>query len=47
MCDLFTEGAQNDLLIFHMDKVDLRDNCKEMLSFRGSFEMRIKSAEII
>ena len=35
------EGTQNNLLIFHMDEVDLRDNCKEMLSFRGSFGMRI------
>ena len=41
------EGPQNNLLILHMDEVDLRDNCKEMLLFRGSFGMRIESAEII
>ena len=31
-----TSLPQNDLLIFHMDEVDLRDNYK-----RGSFGMRI------
>ena len=27
------EGIQNNLLIFHTDEVDLKDNCKEMLLF--------------
>ena len=34
-------GTQNNLLIFHMNEVDLKNNCKEMLLFRGSFGMRI------
>ena len=35
------QGASYNLLIFYMDEVDLRDNCKEMLLFLVSFEMDI------